>query len=538
MEKSNYIGKKSAIYVDIDDDLTTIITKVRASSAEIIALVPPKRVGLLQSAVNLKLLAKAAGDKKKKLILITSDNALAILAAGAKIPTAHSLTAEPKLAELPELDETDDVIEGVIAPQKTIIKQVDNNKTSAAVKAIADDDKIKLDDLDDDSDKMPIKKKKTKVPNFNKFRKLLIIGIIAGAALIGVLIWLIFFATSATITITAKTSDEKIDQPIFISTSGETESAQNKIKAVVVDPIKKTIEIEFKATGKRDIGKPATGEITLTCSLDASIGPSCTVPGTVNINGKDYKVNSNNDQIASGGGSAKLPVTAADNGESYNLSAGVQISVNSYLTGTTEAISGGVKKTEYFVTKSDLDAVKIKADAEQKDTTDQKTELESRFGSDVRPIGDSFKTETKILSPAVNTVVKQDEVTKAGVEVSSTMIGLNNNDLNALLSDAAQKKISGMNNQGIFDNGYGGLQILSFQYGDNGGTARLVATAKVGPNLDDAKIKEEAVGKKKNEVKELLEKTDGVDSVEVNYFPFWVTVAPSIDKIKVEKVGF
>jgi len=47
---------KDVIYIDVEDDITAIIGKIKASSEKIVALVPPKRVGVLQSAVNLRLL--------------------------------------------------------------------------------------------------------------------------------------------------------------------------------------------------------------------------------------------------------------------------------------------------------------------------------------------------------------------------------------------------------------------------------------------------------------------------------------------------
>ena len=64
--------KKDVIYIDTEDDITSIIEKVKASSEKIIALVPPKRVGVLQSAVNLKLLQKSAEADDKRIVLITT----------------------------------------------------------------------------------------------------------------------------------------------------------------------------------------------------------------------------------------------------------------------------------------------------------------------------------------------------------------------------------------------------------------------------------------------------------------------------------
>ena len=51
---------KDVIYIDTDDDITAIIGKIKNSKDKIIALVPPKRIGVLQSTVNLRLLSKMA----------------------------------------------------------------------------------------------------------------------------------------------------------------------------------------------------------------------------------------------------------------------------------------------------------------------------------------------------------------------------------------------------------------------------------------------------------------------------------------------
>ena len=47
---------KDVIYIDVEDDITAIVGKVKASKERIIALVPPKRVGVLRSAVNMRLI--------------------------------------------------------------------------------------------------------------------------------------------------------------------------------------------------------------------------------------------------------------------------------------------------------------------------------------------------------------------------------------------------------------------------------------------------------------------------------------------------
>ena len=59
--------QKDVIYIDTEDDITAIIGKVKDSSQKIVALVPPKRIGAMQSAVNLKLVQRAAEQAGKRL---------------------------------------------------------------------------------------------------------------------------------------------------------------------------------------------------------------------------------------------------------------------------------------------------------------------------------------------------------------------------------------------------------------------------------------------------------------------------------------
>ena len=56
------IPAKDVIYIDVDDEITTIIDKVRSSQSKILALVLPKRATTLQSIVNMKLLKRSADE--------------------------------------------------------------------------------------------------------------------------------------------------------------------------------------------------------------------------------------------------------------------------------------------------------------------------------------------------------------------------------------------------------------------------------------------------------------------------------------------
>ena len=97
---------KDVIYIEPEDDITDIISKLRGSQAKVVALVPPKKIGVLRSAVNTKLISKAAKSAKKVAVIVTTDSALIKLSASAGIPVAKNLSSRPKLpSEITEEDE-------------------------------------------------------------------------------------------------------------------------------------------------------------------------------------------------------------------------------------------------------------------------------------------------------------------------------------------------------------------------------------------------------------------------------------------------
>ncbi|MEO5498977.1 MAG: hypothetical protein ABIR46_00590, partial [Candidatus Saccharimonadales bacterium] len=271
--------KKDVIYVDIEDDITSVIEKVKKAEKPIVALVPPKRIGVLQSVVNLKLLQRAATSANKRVVLITNDQALMGLAAANAIPVAKNLQSRPGLLS-PSAIATDEeeVINGEDLPVGELEKTADGpleltgfpvtnapgalvSKPPLAVTAAA---------------RAPKKGAAARIPNFDTFRKKLFILGGLGALLIVFLVWAIFFAGNATVAIQAKTNIVNINKPLQLSTTAKLDAAQG-IALATVKEIKKTSSVDFTATGKKEVGDKATGEVKFTKqSLSSSSIPAGT----------------------------------------------------------------------------------------------------------------------------------------------------------------------------------------------------------------------------------------------------------------------
>ena len=92
---------KDTIYIDIDDEITSIIDKVQASKHKIVALVLPKRATTLQSIVNMRLLKRTGEETEKHIVLITSEASLLPLAGIVGMYVAKTLQTKPAIPAAP-----------------------------------------------------------------------------------------------------------------------------------------------------------------------------------------------------------------------------------------------------------------------------------------------------------------------------------------------------------------------------------------------------------------------------------------------------
>ena len=95
---------KEVIYIEPEDDITDIISKIENAKAKIVALVIPKKADIFRSAVNTKLIAKAGSEAKKSVVLVTTEPSVIKLAAIAKLPVTKDLKTVPTVPEIEEGD--------------------------------------------------------------------------------------------------------------------------------------------------------------------------------------------------------------------------------------------------------------------------------------------------------------------------------------------------------------------------------------------------------------------------------------------------
>lgn len=555
--KSELRGR-DLIYVDTDDDVTSIVSKIKASTESVVALVPPKRVGVLQSVVNLKLLQRAAKMAQKRLAIVTTDPALINLASGLAIPVAKNINAQAKVPDMVDDEEVSDIIDGSDASNSGLPNRskrlADDKEISAAVAAIETDDKIK-NDLDADGvpdDEKTAKpksaaKKRPKVPSINSLRKKIIIGGVAGVVLICFLVWALVFAPLATITIKAKTSSIDISKTLSLVPSGDKDVAAGLLQPVVKQ--KKTNEsVKFTATGTKEVGEKAKGTVAF-CYDETNFDPdtgatnSITLPAGTRLyaNGVQFTIDS---EIPIEGGRKSngdkcetyysVKATAVNIGEDSNIASGTSMSTSGYsglIAVAKGDFTGGSKETVKVVQQSDVD--KAVAELREKGNGDDaRDELKEQMSDSTIVIDDSFNVsqgDVKV-SPAVGEEAS-DQAT-ASVEITYSLVGVDKDDLSDVLDALLDEEVD-KDKQKVYSNGLDSVKFSNFQAMDNGYTVKISSSGHVGPVINEDDVKKEAVGKKSEEIKAMISQQDGVEDVNVAMSPFWVSSISSENKIKV-----
>ncbi len=555
--KKNTKNNKETIYIDVDDEITAVIDKVKASEGKIVALVLPKRAPVLQSVVNMKLLKKAATSTKKNIVLITSEKGLLPLAGVAGLHVAKSPQSKPAIPPPPvrpgDSDEEPDEVHDDEDPQ---LDKAASIGVLAAAAAAQDDDTetIELDNMAIDvpagsagpsKAAKPKKAKNLKVPNFERFRLLFILG---GLALVLLAIgW--YFAVvvmpRAMVTITTNTTSAVSSFDFTAATTQEELDTEAKRIPAVQKSLQKTDSEKVNATGKKDLGTKAEGTMTLkNCSN--SDDPITISSGTRFSSGEFGFVSTEAVSLPSssfsGGGSCTTPTRTVDvvaerAGDTYNLSARTYTSGITGVQASGSAMQGGTSRVVTVVSQKDIDdavsAVRSRQDAQVSDELKAQFDAEELFA-----LAETLRTgEPKVTStPALDAEATEATIS---VETSYQMLGIKREDLSQVIKSDVEDDES-LRGQAITNDGIdAAIMRLNNQPNENEASISFRTSVTAGPEIDEDFIKESIRGKRRGEAEAFINGQPGVEEAIVDYSPFWVYSTPKAAgkiTITIEKV--
>ena len=558
---------KDVIYIEPEDDITDIILKIENSKEKIVALVPPKKAGVFRSIVNIKLIAKAGVSSEKTVVLVTVDPSIIKLAATAKLPVTKDLQSAPSIPAVVADDDNNDTEEdelveeedGTVETKEDVreLKPSKAERESAKAKQEEDADEEEGDDGEEDEPaKKPKKSKESVKLSGNKLldwlkvhKKLSIFGGVCLVGLIGFLVWAFGFAPAVDVTVAIRTDQKNFSENITFTDNLASEDAKEGKFYLEQKKLDMVQEINFEATGQKNNGAKASGEVIISAVFDA--------PGTVAINngtiftnnGLSYASNEykalgwngdedecENEKKISGGKiqcliSEKVSVTAVEGGSKYNIGASstgwsTVANINVY---SKSAMAGGTDDVITVVQQADVERAKSEVTNAKEDEI--KTKLYETIDDKYYVIDSSFEVSSEVAAATPGVDEKVDSGVQPTLKATTTATVYVIDKVK--LEEFIHNKADLAEDQKIYD--VKDIYIENISQIKTGATTKLKAQYFIGPKITESevvdKIKGRGLGDAQREIRDIY----GVSDVTMRTsYPWVMSVPGDSNKIQVK----
>ncbi|MGL5830930.1 MAG: hypothetical protein ACRCZE_02155 [Candidatus Altimarinota bacterium] len=570
-------GKK-VIYIEIDDEITSVFDKINKLRFKKIYLVIPQRAILFQSAINLKILKRKAEDIEKEIFVITNDPN------GFKLAQRIGLQVFDKL----EGHEHPSLVNGKISDQNDITPlKASVNSLSEEAPSRRDEKKFSISELirrapgglsilskrntikNEGTGKKKKEQKSSLVlvaPNKKALFSLvgvsvLIFGLISYIALPG-----------ATLSLTPKSNVIEVTTNVTLADYDRNQAELDTRPPKMIPSYRVSTNIEkvfsYQATGKEFQGKNAQGKVLIknTSSNDWPLIPRTrfqTADGLV------FRIDR---QIVVPGGSAANPGTFEVNvtadpldafdqpiGERGNLVEGTKfflpaLSADNQTKIFAESVGsfdGGETSATKFISADDTAAARAKMEVELRDAAEaelkaiiaqrneeQSTNLQLLTGNNLVDLG-----EMDITIPQNIEGQKLESFDVKGT-VTVSGIAYNQDELLTILNNELKVKKNPEKSLASVDE-----NSITYKITENNTVAGKVTITpsiqgieefEISPKKENGerlikKIKDQIVGKEIQEARDFIQGLPEIEKVEISTWPAWAPTIPSVpDNIKIE----
>jgi hypothetical protein len=568
--KAERFVDRDVIYLDNDDEITSVVDKLKGSDFASIDLVIPKEALVLKSVVNLKLLKRQAESLGKEITVVTQDKVGKKLAEQIGIPVIDKPGDQPKEVHMAEGDDTKKAaaagaVAGVAAAgaaEAAIEMKEAAKPVAAAEESDGIEFKPEASPLEETAEVVtPTAKGEKKSdpsttstgsapgaaqgagkPANKKWWKFgwKTWAIIGGFAALAVFVLGYIFVPLANVEVTLAAQKKSVDFSFTVDktyTSVDTTAQTMPGKLVTVEASKSQ---EYTATGKKDAGTKASGTVTIH-NHNYSTDPFAINAGAriVTAGGLVFLTNSNvtvpkytKVGAVITDGTVDVAVTASAPGEQYNVAGGT-MSIPGLGSSTADIyassganFSGGTTKKITYVTQTDVNTAK--EDMAKQVETELVSEANKKAGTDVRLIDKAYKITqiSATASPDVNgegdkftltakakidaLVFTEADLTKLATAVLGDQIGSGKEIVDkSSLTSAAELE------SGDFDKGTMKVKISGEAY--------------VAAKLAEDKIKTDISGEPNQKAIDYLKGLDGVSDAKItNQFPPFLKRLPRI----------
>lgn len=574
---------KKILYIEIDDEVTTIYDKLVKLKFKSVYLVVPQRAVLFQSAINLKILKRKAEDLDKKIFVVTNDPSGYNLAKRVGLEVFDKLEADghPSLVT-GKFKENND---SEITPLKASVNSLSEESPSRS-----DEKKFSISDLVKRGSKGALKifpknitmsgKDKSKKKGAGSKYSLVLIAPNKRAlvALVSVSLMLLMGISyialpGATLILTPKSNVIEVPKNIILADVDRNRAELDARPANMIPSYRLTTQIDkvftFQSTGKNaEGGKNAVGKVKI---LNTSATEWPLVPKTrfQTADGLVYRIDR---QVIVPGGSASKPgeleiQVMADPidafgqpiGERGNIKGEVKFFLPALSAENQKKIfatnvgdfSGGVTNVVKFISKEDTEAARAKMDSDlrasaeaelqavvTKRNENQNTKLALLTGKNLIEFG----TPNIIIPPNIEGQKLDSFDVKGSMVVSSVAYDMD--ELMSILKREVRLKKNPEKTLASVDAESLTYKLIDYDKANQKititATIQGIEEFEVSPKKENGerlikKIKESIVGKDIREARDFIQNLPEIEKVEINTWPAWAPTLPSVpDNIKVE----
>ncbi len=574
---------KKILYLEIDDEVTSVYDKLAKLKHKNIYLVIPQRAVLFHSSINLKILKRKADDLDKNIYIVTNDPNGFNLAKRIGFEVFDKLEGHghPSLVSGKFRENAD----GEITPLKASVNSLNEDSPSRR-----DEKKFSISELIKRGTKgfqilpknltLSKKDKSSKKKSSDNSNSLVLIAPNKKAlfTLVGVSV-IILMAISyialpgATLVLTAKSNVIEVPKNIVLADLDRNRAELDARPSNMIPSYKIQTKIDkvftFQATGKdAQGGKNATGTVKIN-NTSATEWPLVARTRFQSPEGIVYR---SSQLVTVPGGSVdkpgvlEIPVTA-DPLDAFGQTAGDRANLKGDIKFFLPALSsenqkkifavaggpftGGVTNVVKFISKDDIiaatvkmkDELKAAEEAELKAVVEKKNQVNNTRLSLLTGKG-LLENSEPVISIPPNLEGQHLETFDVKGSMVASGLAYDMDELLAILKTEIRIKKNPEKNLASIDE-----DSLTYKVVDNDKNAqKVVITAtiqgveefEISPNKENGerlvkKIKESIVGKDIREARDFIQNLPEIQNVEIKSWPAWAPTLPSVpDNIKVE----
>lgn len=570
-----------SIYINLEDDVSAISTRIKKERSGQIVLVCPKRCFLFSDPINLKLLKTQADLLGKEIFILTMDEkgrgygqaagfglrflpkvgafkGISDIKVAAREQAGE--TAQPLAEKLNVLSGTVEEIKKIAkslvspkqeteVPQQPVIPPVVSVQTAepeinwsepeqSAIPETAVKDSIfpyELDNVLSEETNQEIKKKSN--------QKIILALFVFAAALALALVFLIL--PKATVLVYPKVEPVVRDMDISIGTAiAQADPGKLVLPALKVDEMLEAGQ-KFDSQGKKEVGSKAAGTVIIynftKLSVKLKSGTTSLILGDktyklsadqVQIRPTLYK-NSRTKEVDVNSLEPPMDVIAAQGGESSNVPAGTRLEITNQVFGsnpqllyakTQTPIEGGISRYLSVVTDQDTQAAK--------------SQLQERLVSELKNRLDS--NNTLILDSGYNVQVGEFTTDKpvgtesptfeANLKIRITALGFNKNDMSGLIKNRILQTVSDNKTLQQSSDLQDSYKIKSIDLNAGLGVVSAHFDGQAVSKVDLTGLAKELAGKTESQVNDILKSKAEIRRIDVTLAPTWQKTFPLFAK--------